>query len=51
MKFSPAHRVENLTVAERAISTWFSVLNVVKYYEGLPPSKRSKKKLYETLVK
>ena len=50
MKFCPARWVENVTVAEQAINTWFSVLKVVKYYEGLAPSKRPKNKSYETLV-
>ena len=43
--------MENVTVAEQAINTWFSVLKVVKYYEALAPSKRAKNKSYETLVK
>ena len=33
MKFCPTRWVENVTVAERAINTWLSVLKVIKYYE------------------
>ena len=51
MKLCPTRSVENVTVAARAINTGFSVLKVVKYYEGLAPSKRPKDKSYETLVK
>ena len=51
MKFCLNRWVENVTVAERDVNTWFSVLKVVKYYEGLAPSKRPKNKSYETLVK
>ena len=43
--------LENVTVAEQAINTWFSVLKVVKYYEGLAPSKGPKNKSDEILVK
>ena len=50
-KFCPTRWVENVTAAERAINAWFSVLKVIKYYEGLAPSKRPKNKSYETLVK
>ena len=51
MKFCPTRWVENVTVAEQAINTWFSVLTVVKYYEGLAPSKGPKNKSDEILVK
>ena len=40
MKFCPYQWVEKITVAEQVINTWLSVLKVIKYYEGLPPSKR-----------
>ena len=43
--------MEKVTVAERAINTWFSALKIVKYYEGLASSKIPKNKSYETLVK
>ena len=46
VKFCPTRWVKNVTLAERAINTWFSVLKVVKYYEGLPPSKRPQNKSY-----
>ena len=51
MKFCRTCWVENVKIAEQAINTWFSVLKVVKYYEGLAPSKRPKSKSYKTLVK
>ena len=51
MKFCPTRWVKKVTVADQAINTWFSVLRVVKYYEGLAPSKKPKKKSHEILVK
>ena len=39
--------VENIVV-EEAITNWFGVLKVIKYSEGLDPSKIPKNKSYET---
>ena len=43
MKFCLTCWLENVTVTERAV---FSVLTVVKCYEGLAPSKKPKNKSY-----
>ena len=43
MKFCSTRLAENIVV-EEAINNWFGVLKVIKYSEGLDPSKRPKNK-------
>ena len=49
MKICPSCWVQNIVVAEQAISTWLSLLKVIRYYKELALYKRPKNRPYETL--
>ena len=47
MKFCSTRLAENIVI-EEAINNWFGVLKVIKYSEGLDPSKIPNSKSHET---
>ena len=50
-RFCPTCWVEDRSVAERADEVWESVVKVIKHWESLSQSQRTKRKSYEILVK
>ena len=51
LRFYPTRRVEDEDVASRAIVTWPFVVNVIRHFQSLCPSKRSQKNgSFDTLV-